>query len=435
MKLSIFGSGYVGLVAATCFAEMGHKVICCDIDDQKIQDLNKGHVDIYEPNLTGLVKKNLKSNNLIFSSNLLKVLQFSNFRYVCVGTPENKDGSANLSQVYALIDEILKHNKFKNSFLVLKSTVPPGTSSKVNNYISDKKAANSQIYVASNPEFLREGCAVNDFQKPDRIVIGTQSPTFKKKFNSLYKDLRNRIIYMDEVSAELTKYASNAMLATKISFINEISNISELMMGDIELIKMGIGSDKRIGDSFINPGPGYGGSCFPKDVQALIHAAQSLKYDPALLIATDAVNDLQKQVIFKKIDNYYKGNLKGKKIAIWGVAFKPNTDDVRESPAITLAQHLLGAGCIINAYDPEALKNFQSIIGDNINIKYCDDRHECIKNADALAIMTEWDEFRGHVFKAKSTMSKKVIFDSRNILNLIKLKKNDYEVYSMGKAS
>jgi UDPglucose 6-dehydrogenase len=225
------------------------------------------------------------------------------------------------------------------------------------------------------------------------------------------------------------------MLATKISFINEISNISELMMGDIELIKMGIGSDKRIGDSFINPGPGYGGSCFPKDVQALIYAAQSLKYNPALLIATDAVNDLQKQVIFKKIYNYFKGNLKGKKIAIWGVAFKPNTDDVRESPAITLAQHLLGAGCIISAYDPEALKNFQSIIGDSISIKYCDDRHECIKNADALAIMTEWDEFRGHAFKANSTMSKKVIFDSRNILNLTKMKKLDYEVYSMGKAS
>ncbi|MDA9800010.1 UDP-glucose/GDP-mannose dehydrogenase family protein [Gammaproteobacteria bacterium] len=435
MKLSIFGSGYVGLVTATCFAEMGHKVICCDIDDQKINDLKEGHVGIYEPRLTNLVKKNLKSNNLSFSSEIEKTLKFSNFRFVCVGTPENKDGSANLNYVFALVDEILEHNKFKNSFLVMKSTVPPGTAKKIHDYICSKKANDMEISVASNPEFLREGSAVNDFQKPDRIIIGTQSPSFKKKFNNLYKGLSNRIIYMDEVSAELTKYAANAMLATKISFINEISNISELMMGDIESIKAGIGSDKRIGNSFINPGPGYGGSCFPKDVQALIHAAQSLNYDPSLLIATDSVNDLQKHIIFNKIYQRFKGNLKGKKIAIWGVAFKANTDDVRESPAITLVQQLMEAGCLISIYDPKALKNFKGVIGDSPNIRYCNTRHECIKAADSLAIMTEWDEFKDHVFKFNSSMSKKIVFDSRNIISQKKIKKNEYELHSMGRIS
>lgn len=310
MKLSIFGSGYVGLVTATCFAEMGHKVICCDVDDQKISDLKQGLVGIYEPRLTNLVKKNLKSKNLSFSSDIAKALQFSNFRYICVGTPENKDGSANLSYVFGLVDEILENNKYKSSFLVVKSTVPPGTSQKINNYISDRKESASNFYVASNPEFLREGSAVKDFQKPDRIIIGTQSSSFQNKFKSLYKHLSNKIIYMDTVSAELTKYASNAMLATKISFINEISNISELMGGDIEAIKNGIGSDKRIGNAFINPGPGYGGSCFPKDVQALIHASQALKYDPKLLIATDTVNDFQKEIIYRKIFKRFNGNLK-----------------------------------------------------------------------------------------------------------------------------
>lgn len=435
MKLSIFGSGYVGLVTATCFAEMGHKVICCDVDDQKISDLKQGLVGIYEPRLTNLVKKNLKSKNLSFSSDIAKALQFSNFRYICVGTPENKDGSANLSYVFGLVDEILENNKYKSSFLVVKSTVPPGTSQKINNYISDRKESASNFYVASNPEFLREGSAVKDFQKPDRIIIGTQSSSFQNKFKSLYKHLSNKIIYMDTVSAELTKYASNAMLATKISFINEISNISELMGGDIEAIKNGIGSDKRIGNAFINPGPGYGGSCFPKDVQALIHASQALKYDPKLLIATDTVNDFQKDVIYKKIFKRFNGNLKGKTIAIWGVAFKANTDDVRESPAITLVQHLLAASCSVNIYDPKASKNFKSVIGDSPNIIYYDNRHECIRGSHALAIMTEWDEFKSNTFEMNSTMCKKIVFDSRNIMNRKKMKKNEYELHSMGKIS
>jgi UDPglucose 6-dehydrogenase len=434
MKLSIFGSGYVGLVTATCFAEMGHKVVCCDINNEKIKGLKKGHVDIYEPGLTNLVRKNIQSNNLSFSSDIGKGLKFSNFRYVCVGTPENKDGSANLSYVFALVDEILKHDKFQSAFLVIKSTVPPGTSKKIDNYISENKSIESNIFVASNPEFLREGSAVNDFQEPDRIVVGTQLPNFKKKFKNLYKHLSNKIIYMDTVSAELTKYASNAMLATKISFINEISNISELMGGDIESIKKGIGSDRRIGNAFINPGPGYGGSCFPKDVQALINASQDFKYDPKLLIATDTVNDLQKEVVYKKIYKRFNGNLKGKKISIWGVAFKANTDDVRESPAITLVEHLLAAGSFIRIYDPKASKNFQNIIGDSPSISYFKNRHECIRDADALAIMTEWDEFKNDAFKVNSAMSQKIVFDSRNIVSQKKMKKNKYELHSMGRA-
>ena len=435
MKLSIFGSGYVGLVTATCFAEIGHKVVCCDIDNQKINNLKEGLVDIYEPKLTNLVKKNLKSKNLSFSSDIEKALQFSNFRYICVGTPENKDGSANLSYVFGLVDKILRNNKYKSSFLVVKSTVPPGTSQKINKYISDRKRIGFDFYVASNPEFLREGSAVKDFQKPDRIIIGAQSSRYKHKFKNLYKNLSNKIIYMDTVSAELTKYAANAMLATKISFINEISNISELMGGDIEAIKTGIGSDKRIGNSFINPGPGYGGSCFPKDVQALIHASQALKYDPRLLIATDTVNDFQKGVIYRKISKRFNGNLKGKRIAIWGVAFKANTDDVRESPAITLVQQLLASGSLIDIYDPKASTNFKTLIGDSPNITFHYQRDTCLQDSHALVIMTEWDEFKNHNFKMQSTMSKKIVFDSRNIINREKMKKNKYELYSMGSNS
>ncbi|MDB9770290.1 UDP-glucose/GDP-mannose dehydrogenase family protein [Gammaproteobacteria bacterium] len=433
MKISVFGSGYVGLVTAACFAEMDHQILCCDIDAKKIQDLNNHKISIYEPRLSRLVQKNLDSKHLSFSSNQKDAAQFSSMIFVCVGTPENKDGSANLSYVYELIDYILSNLKYKDTILVIKSTVPPGTVKALQTYIDSKIKKGFTVHVASNPEFLREGSAVNDFQKPDRIIVGIDSKSHKKKFFLLYKHLKNKIIFMDPISSEFTKYAANAMLATKLSLMNEISNIVERVGGDIEAIKHGIGSDKRIGKAFISPGPGYGGSCFPKDVQALIHTAKSYDYKAQMLLTTDKVNDLQKMVMFSKLKKHFSDKFANKKIAIWGVAFKANTDDVRESPAIDLVKKLLKVNAQVAIYDPKASSRFQEVIGHSDNLTYCADRGSCLLDADALVIMTEWDEFEQHDFRDTRVMKQNIIFDARNLHDKESLNAIGYKYLSMGR--
>lgn len=433
MKISVYGSGYVGLVTATCFAEMGHQVLCCDIDEKKIQDLNNHKISIYEPKLSKLVQKNLHSNHLSFSSNQNDAAQFSSMIFVCVGTPENEDGSANLSYVFNLIDNILSNLKYKDTLLIIKSTVPPGTARTLQSYVNDRAMDNFKVQVVSNPEFLREGSAVADFQKPDRIIVGLDNKALQKKFFLLYQHLKEKIIFMDPISAEFTKYAANAMLATKLSFINEISNIVERVGGDIESIKNGIGSDKRIGKAFISPGPGYGGSCFPKDVQALIHTAQAHDYKAHMLLATDRVNDLQKSVMYSKLNKRFDGNLLDKKIAIWGASFKANTDDVRESPAIDLVKKLLKVKAQVSLYDPKASVRFQEVIGRSSQLNYYADRDSCLLDADALVIMTEWDEFKKHDFRDTGMMKQNIIFDARNLHDKELLTSLGFEYLSMGR--
>lgn len=436
MKISVFGSGYVGLVTSACFADSGHKVCCFDIDLEKITNLRKGDIDIYEPGLKKMVLRNQKDKRLEFSSSSTKAIKFSDFIFICVGTPEKRDGSADLKFVNNVIDSISREAS-EDKFVVIKSTVPPGTGNEIQETFDNRLFKRKIVVkVASNPEFLREGSAINDFLKPDRVIIGTQDREFKKKFEKLYSSVlsNKKIIFMDMLSAELTKYASNAMLATKISFINEIANISDLIGANIDLVKEGLGSDKRIGSSFINPGAGYGGSCFPKDVKALISKASNLGYRPKILKATDSVNNSQKLIIFNKILKRFGPDLNGLKFALWGLSFKPQTDDVRESPSIKVARSLVKAGAKVLAFDPKAIENFKKSVPKSLNIQYLNSKEACLEGSDALLVMTEWNDFKIQDYsRVKSLLNRPIIFDARNFFNKEELTSFGFEYFGIGR--
>ena len=436
MKVSIIGTGYVGLVSGTCFAEIGLDVTCIDIDEQKINNLKKGIIPIYEPGLSEMVQQNISKGRLHFSTSIAETIQHCDVIFSAVGTPPGADGSADLQQVKAVAKEIGKH--MNNYILVVtKSTVPVGTAQKVKEVIRkelEKRKVTFDFDVASNPEFLKEGDAINDFLKPDRIVLGVETDKAKDLLMRLYKPFTlngHPIICMDIPSAEMTKYAANAMLALRISFINEVANLCEIVGADINMVRNGIGSDPRIGTRFIYPGIGYGGSCFPKDVKALIKKGEEHQYPMKILQAVETVNDEQKYILFKKAQHYFK-NLKGKRCAIWGLSFKPETDDVRDAPSLVIIDKLLQAGATVVAYDPIAINEAKKIVGDKI--KYASEMYDALENADCLFLLTEWKEFRcPDIDKMKKYMKNPVIFDGRNIFDKNELKQSGFTYYCIGK--
>jgi UDPglucose 6-dehydrogenase len=419
--VTIFGSGYVGLVTGACLADVGNHVVCVDIDADKVARLNAGEVPIHEPGLDDLIKRNRSKGRLKFTTDIPSAVAHGLFQMIAVGTPPDGDGSADLRSVVAVARSIGEHiGEYK--IVMTKSTVPVGTSDTVKSTIAATLAARGAVVefdVVSNPEFLKEGDAIADFMKPDRVVVGTDNPRTAELLKTLYAPFtRNhqRMIVMDLRSAELTKYAANAMLATKISFMNELANIAERLGADIEKVRTGIGSDPRIGYSFIYPGAGYGGSCFPKDVKALERSARGAGHDASLLSAVEAVNERQKRVLFDKISRYFKGDLKGRTIAVWGLAFKPNTDDLREAPSRTLMEALWAAGAKVRAYDPVAANEARRIYGARADLELCADGPAALQGADALAICTEWQEFRSPDFAGfKTALKQPVIFDGRNL--------------------
>jgi UDPglucose 6-dehydrogenase len=435
-KIAVVGTGYVGLVTGTCLAETGNQVICVDIDVAKLAKLKKGTVTIYEPQLDVYFERNLKQNRLHFTDNLAEAVAQSEIIFLALPTPPGEDGSADLSYILGVANE-LGHliNKTDYKIIVDKSTVPVGTAELVHKAIA--KNATGEFDVVSNPEFLREGFAVEDFMKPDRVVIGTSSTRAKKVMEELYMPFvrqGNPIIVMDERSAELTKYAANSFLATKISFMNEVANLCELLGADVDQVRMGIGSDARIGKRFLFPGIGYGGSCFPKDVSALVKSASDVKYDFDILNAVMRINEKQKTILIPKINKYFNNDLKGKHIAIWGLAFKPDTDDIREAPALYIINELLAAGATVTAFDPEAMSNVKAKLGKKIN--FSDTQYDALKDADALVICTEWAAFRNPDFEQISALLKsKVIFDGRNLFGTDQMKKFGYSYYSIGRKS
>lgn len=437
MNISIVGTGYVGLVSGACLAETGAVVNCIDVNQSKIDSLNNGIMPIYEPGLEDIVKRNVQKERLFFKTKLSEVVNESDAIFIAVGTPPDEDGSADLKYVIGVAREIGQHLE-NYTVVVTKSTVPVGTAKKVKAAIQeelDKRGSKIEFDVASNPEFLKEGNAVDDFLKPDRIVIGIESEQAEKVLKRLYKPFvlnGHPIIVMDITSSEMTKYAANSMLATKISFINDIANLCEIVGADINLVRKGIGSDSRIGNKFLYPGVGYGGSCFPKDVQALIKTAKDYNYDLQVLQAVESVNKNQKTVLYHKIYNYFEGDLNGKTITLWGLSFKPETDDMREAPALSLIEKLLAAGANVQAYDPIAMHEAERILGDKI--KYCKDMYEALIGADALAVVTEWSEFRLPNFKVMAKlMNDKVLFDGRNIFDIEQIVEYDFKYYSIGR--
>ncbi len=437
MKISVVGTGYVGLVTGACFAEAGIHVSCVDIDKEKIEGLKNGKLPIWEPGLQAIVERNSKNGRLSFTTDIKSTLNDCEVVFSAVGTPPDEDGSADLRYVLQVAKEV-GQNMQNYLVFVTKSTVPIGTAKKVKQVISEelkKRGLEIEFDVASNPEFLKEGSAVDDFMKPDRIVVGIESEHAEKIMKRLYKPFLlngHPVIFMDIPSAEMTKYAANSMLATKISFINDIANLCEIVGADVTNVRRGIGSDKRIGYHFIYAGTGYGGSCFPKDVKALIKTADNEGYSLDILKAVEAVNDRQKSVMVKKIRKYFNDELKGKKIAMWGLAFKPNTDDMREAPSIVIARQLKELGAEIYAYDPVAVDEAKERIGGLIN--YTNDKNEALVDADALLLVTEWTEFRVLNYKVISKLLKnKVIFDARNIYDPIELKENGFEYFGIGR--
>lgn len=437
MNISIVGTGYVGLVTGACLAETGAFVNCIDVNKEKIDNLNQGIMPIYEPGLEDIVKRNVAKDRLFFSTDLAGVVNDSDAIFIAVGTPPDEDGSADLSYVVGVAREIGR-NLSNYTVVVTKSTVPVGTADKVRNAIQEEldiRGANVEFDVASNPEFLKEGNAIDDFLKPDRIVVGVSSENAEKVLTRLYKPFvlnGHPIITMDITSAEMTKYAANAMLATKISFINDIANLCEIVGADINMVRRGIGSDPRIGSKFLYPGVGYGGSCFPKDVQALIKTASDFGYDLKVLKAVEEVNKNQKSLLYNKIYNFFSGNLKGKHIALWGLSFKPETDDMREAPSLTIIHNLIEQGATVTAYDPIAMHEAQRILGDKI--KLANDMYEAIIGADALAVITEWSEFRLPNFKVmEKLMNDKVLFDGRNIFDLEQVQEFGFKYLSIGR--
>lgn len=431
-KIAVVGTGYVGLVTGTCFAETGNQVICVDIDANKVDRMKNGEVPIYEPHLDVLFERNIKAERLSFTTSLEEGIRDAEIIFLALPTPPGEDGSADLSYILGVADELGKIMK-DYKVIVDKSTVPVGTAEKVHNAIS--KNATVEFDVVSNPEFLREGYAVDDFLKPDRVVIGTSSDRAQKVMEQLYKPFvrqGNPIIFMDEKSAELTKYAANSFLATKITFMNEVANFCELVGADVDKVRIGIGSDTRIGKRFLFPGIGYGGSCFPKDVQALVKSGREENFEFEILNAVMAVNENQKTVLIPKIKNFFRGDLKGKKIAMWGLAFKPDTDDIREAPALYMIEALTADGAEVMAYDPEAMANVKRTIGDKIS--YAENEYEALKDADALVICTEWGIFRNPDFdKVKSLMKDTVIFDGRNLFEIDEMTQLGFYYNSIGR--
>ncbi len=433
MNITVIGTGYVGLVTGTCFSETGNKVTCVDIDNDKVDKLSAGKITIYEPGLEKIFLRNIKEGRLRFTSQLVDAVEDAEIIFLALPTPPGADGSADLKYVLDVsenLGKILKGYKV----IVNKSTVPVGTADKVKEAIG--KTYKGEFDVVSNPEFLREGVAVDDFMKPDRIVVGTRSERAKKVMKNLYAPFvrqGNPVIFMDERSSELTKYAANSFLATKISFMNEIAQLCERMGADVDMIRIGIGSDDRIGKRFLFPGIGYGGSCFPKDVKALIMSSDEVNYNFQILKAVEKVNLHQKLHLVDKIINYYSGNLLGKHFALWGLAFKPNTDDIREAPALTIIEELTKLGATINAYDPEAMPNLRIQVGHKI--QYSENQYKALEGSDALIIATEWSEFRTPDFELmKSIMGdKKVIFDGRNLFEMSTIKMLGFDYFCIGK--
>jgi UDPglucose 6-dehydrogenase len=440
MKISIYGSGYVGLVTGTCLAEVGNDVVCMDIDTDKIEQLKQGRIPIYEPGLEQLVQDNIATGRLRFTSDVAEAVQHGLFQFIAVGTPPDEDGSADLQYVLAVAESIAQHMDGYR-IIIDKSTVPVGTADKVKSTISAILQSRSQPYefdVVSNPEFLKEGSAISDFMKPDRIIIGSDNPRTTELLKALYAPFNrnhDRIIAMDIRSAELTKYAANAMLATKISFMNELSHLAERLGADIEQVRQGIGSDNRIGYHFIYPGCGYGGSCFPKDVKALERTAHEIGYKAELLTAVENINQRQKQVLFNKIIAHYNGDIKGKTFALWGLAFKPKTDDMREAPSRVLLEALINAGAYVRAYDPEALREARKIYANLAGLTLCDSQDLTLDGSNALCIVTEWKNFWSPDFSLlKQKLADAVIFDGRNLYNPNEVKRHSLKYFSIGRA-
>lgn len=432
MKITVVGTGYVGLVTGTCFAETGNDVTCVDIDTNKVNKLSAGQITIYEPGLEKLFERNLKEGRLHFTTNLAEGIHDAQVIFLALPTPPGEDGSADLSYILRVADQLgILLEDYK--VIVDKSTVPVGTADKVQAAIA--KNCKVEFDVVSNPEFLREGVAVEDFMKPDRVVIGTSSERARKVMGDLYAPFvrqGNPIIYMDEKSAELTKYAANSFLATKISFMNEIAILCEKLGADVDMVRRGIGSDDRIGKRFLFPGIGYGGSCFPKDVQALVKSSQEVKYEFRILDAVMDVNEKQKLFLLPKISAYYKGNLKGKHFALWGLAFKPNTDDIREAPALYIIEALINEGATVSVFDPEAMTNVKGVIGDKVT--YAESQYAALDNADALIIATEWSVFRTPDFdRIASTLKEKAVFDGRNLFDVARMQELGFFYESVGR--
>lgn len=434
MKIAVVGTGYVGLVSGTCFAETGNDVICIDINEDKVNEMRGGKIPIYEPHLDVLFERNIKAGRLTFTTNLEEAIEEATLIFLALPTPPGEDGSADLSYVLGVarqLGKIIKNYKV----IIDKSTVPVGTADKVHAAVAEN--AQVDFDVVSNPEFLREGFAVNDFMKPDRVVIGCSSARAEKLMNELYKPFvrqGNPVIFMDEKSAELTKYAANSFLATKITFMNEVANFCELVGADVDKVRRGMGTDSRIGSRFLFPGIGYGGSCFPKDVQALHRSGQAADYEFGILTSVMAANELQKTILFDPIRDYFGGDLNGKRIALWGLAFKPETDDIREAPALYMIDRLVEAGAEVVAFDPEAMDNIKSRIGDKIT--YTENHMDALDNADALLICTEWQVFRNpDLNEVKKRLNAPVVFDGRNLYELESMKALNFYYKSIGRST
>lgn len=436
MNIAIVGTGYVGLVSGTCFSEMGINVTCVDVDSRKIESLNKGIVPIYEPGLEEMVTRNAKAGRLKFTTDLRECLDDVEVVFSAVGTPPDEDGSADLHYVLEVARTVGRNIK-KHVVFVTKSTVPVGTAKKVKAAIQEeieKRGVRVEFDVASNPEFLKEGAAVEDFMRPDRVVVGVESERAREIMTRLYRPFmltNDRMIFTDIPSAEMIKYAANSMLATRISFMNDIANLCELVGANVNMVRKGIGSDTRIGAKFLYPGCGYGGSCFPKDVKALIKTAEQNGYEMRVLKAVEEVNDKQKRVLFEKLQHHYNGDLQGKTIALWGLAFKPETDDMREAPSLVLIDLLLNSGCTVKVYDPVAMEECRRRIGDKVI--YCRDKYEAVVDADALLLVTEWKEFRVPSWEVlRKTMKEQVVVDGRNIYDVEELRFEDFVYYKIG---
>ena len=439
MKIAVFGTGYVGLVQGAVLADAGHTVICVDIDENKLARLRKGEIPIFEPGLEPIVKSNFAEGRLLFTSDAKSAVEQSELQFIAVGTPPDEDGSADLKYVLAVAKTIASHMT-GYTVIVDKSTVPVGTADKVAAMVAQtlkERGVGFEFDVVSNPEFLKEGAAVADCQRPDRIVIGTESAKAEKTLRELYEPFNrnhDKVIVMNVRSAELTKYAANCMLATKISFMNEMANIAELVGADIESVRQGIGSDQRIGYHFIYPGAGYGGSCFPKDVSALVKTAEGLGYAPWILNAVESRNQAQKHVVFEKIQRYFKGDLQNKTFALWGLSFKPNTDDMREAPSRVVMEALWQAGARVQAFDPAAMEETQHIYGDRPDLMLCGTKEAALAGADALVIMTEWKNFRVPDFdRIKSSLKTPVIFDGRNLFEPARMRERGLDYFSIGR--
>lgn len=437
MKIAIVGTGYVGLVTGTCFAEMGTEVFCVDVNTEKIENLKQGIIPIYEPGLEDMVHRNQLAGRLHFTTDLTDCLDEVEVLFSAVGTPPDEDGSADLKYVLEVARTVGRNIK-KHILVVTKSTVPVGTAKKVRRAIQeelDKRGVEIEFDVASNPEFLKEGAAISDFMSPDRVVVGVESERAEELMTRLYRPflLNNfRVIFMDVPSAEMTKYAANAMLATRISFMNDVANLCEIVGADINMVRKGIGSDNRIGNRFLYAGIGYGGSCFPKDVKALINTAKLNNYPMRILQAVEEVNDEQKSLLFRKLEKHFNGDLKGKRVAIWGLAFKPETDDMREAPSLVLIEKLLAAGCEIYAYDPVAVEESKRRIGESVH--YAKDIYDAVVDADALMLVTEWKEFRMPSWSAiKKLMATPLVLDGRNIYDIKEMEDNGFVYHCIGR--